>query len=33
MGSNNDIFIFSASIRHGNLSLGGAANQLTIKDV
>lgn len=33
MGSKNDIFIFSAFIMYGNLSLGGSANQLGMNDV
>lgn len=33
MGSKNDLFIFSAFIMYGNLSLGGAANQLSMNDV
>lgn len=33
MGSKNDLFIFSGFIMYGNLSLGGAANQLSMNDV
>lgn len=33
MGSKNDLFIFSAFIMYGTLSLGGAANQLSMNDV
>lgn len=33
MGSKNDLFIFSAFIMYGNLSLGGSANQLSMNDV
>lgn len=32
MGNENDLFIFSALIMSGNLSLGGARNQLSMND-